>query len=202
MPLPRPTWAEGPLPDLQPSHWPQTTAQPTLGTLMVPEGTLSPQCSPSHRLPVWPWCCHQDAQHRGRSSVFASTSVGPLVVMGPAAPTAGGNYGVSMSTPGPTRSQAPRASALEMDMGRLTALLLIPFGPCDRGSPWLQHGCSRRRTQHPSAWRHCWSHLKPHHLEPPVHSTGGGVTAEYYTIPTIGGAVFTLAISAPAAAWT
>lgn len=181
---------------------PQTTSQPTLGILMVPEGNLSPQCSPSHRLPLWPWCCHQDAQQRGRSSLFASTSVGPPVVMGPAAPTAAGNDGVSMSTPRPTRSQAPRASALEMDMGSSQLCFCIPFGPCKRGSPWLQHGCSRTRTQHPSAWRHCWSPLKPHHLEPPVHSTGGAVTAEYYTIPTIGGVVFTLAISAPAAACT
>lgn len=116
---------------------------------MVPEGNLSPQCSPSHRLPLWPWCCHQDAQQRGRSSLFASTSVGPPVVMGPAAPTAGGNDGVSMSTPRPTRSQAPRASALEMDMGSSQLCFCIPFGPCKRGAPWLQHGCSRMRTQHP-----------------------------------------------------
>lgn len=43
-----------------------------------------------------------------RSSLFASTSPDPLVVMGPAAPIDGGSYGVSMSS-GSTHSQAFKA---------------------------------------------------------------------------------------------
>ena len=58
-----------------------------------------------------------------RSSVFASIAAGPLVVLGPAAPMDGGSFGVSMSTPGPTHSQASRASAyLDMDSGSHEAL--------------------------------------------------------------------------------
>ncbi|XP_039721836.1 nuclear pore-associated protein 1-like [Pteropus medius] len=43
------------------------------------------------------------------SSAFARTSPGPVVIMGCAAPRDGGSLAVSMSTPGPTHSQANRA---------------------------------------------------------------------------------------------
>ena len=51
----------------------------------------------------------------GSSSLFAHTSSGPVVVMSCVAPMGGGSHGVSMSSPGPTQSQASRASFLEMD---------------------------------------------------------------------------------------
>lgn len=58
------------------------------------------------------------------SSLFASTSAGPLMVMDYTAPMGRGNYWVSMSTLGPTHSQASRTSTEEMDLGRHTMLLL------------------------------------------------------------------------------
>lgn len=58
------------------------------------------------------------------SSLFAGTSAGPLVVMGPTAPMGRGSYVFSMSTPGLTHSQASKASTVEMDLGRPIVLLL------------------------------------------------------------------------------
>lgn len=51
------------------------------------------------------------------SSLLAHTSASPFVVMGPTAPMDGGDYGVSMSTLGPTHSQVSRTSTLQVDLG-------------------------------------------------------------------------------------
>ncbi|KAF5912699.1 hypothetical protein HPG69_007689 [Diceros bicornis minor] len=58
-------------------------------------------------------------------SLFASPTLGPLVFLGPAAPMEGGNFGLCVSTLGPTQSQASRALNFGAGLRRHPAPLLV-----------------------------------------------------------------------------
>lgn len=118
------------------------------------------------------------------SSLFASTSPDPLVLMGPAAPMDGGSYGVSMS-PDPTHSQASKALSMGAGLSEAHSTASVshfghitgdPFG-CSMAAA-IGGACTTSELRYTAG-----STLNSITWSPPVHNTGGVVMEEITPLP-------------------
>lgn len=89
---------------------------------------------------------------RDNSSLFAHTSAGPVVVMGPAVPVDGGTMGSVCPPQIPLSHRHPGHRLERWTEEGTQHCICISWWPCDQVSIWSQHGCCSRSMQQSSAW--------------------------------------------------